>query len=48
MILSGHPEYHDAREQANLVRLVRRGVSLAILGGNAFGWHARLDIATSA
>jgi hypothetical protein len=43
VILSGHPEYHDAREQANLVRLVRRGVSLAILGGNAFGWHARLD-----
>ena len=43
VILSGHPEYHDAREQANLVRLVQRGVSLAILGGNAFGWHARLD-----
>jgi hypothetical protein len=43
VILSGHPEYHDAREQRRLVQLVQRGVSLAILGGNAFGWHARLD-----
>jgi hypothetical protein len=43
VILSGHPEYHDARELRHLVHLVQRGVSLAILGGNAFGWHARLD-----
>jgi len=43
VIISGHPEYHDVREQKAFVRLVERGVSLAILGGNSFGWHARLD-----
>jgi hypothetical protein len=42
VILSGHPEYHDLRERTKLVQLVRRGVSVAILGGNSFGWHARL------
>jgi len=43
VIISGHPEYHDVREQTTFVQLVERGVSLAILGGNSFGWHARLD-----
>ena len=43
VIISGHPEYHDVREQKAFVHLVERGVSLAILGGNSFGWHARLD-----
>ena len=43
MIISGHPEYHDLRERTAFVQLVSRGVSLAILGGNSFGWHARLD-----
>ena len=43
VIISGHPEYHDVREQKAFVHLVKRGVSLAILGGNSFGWHARLD-----
>jgi len=43
VIISGHPEYHDVREQTAFVQLVERGVSLAILGGNSFGWHARLD-----
>jgi hypothetical protein len=42
VILSGHPEYHDLRERSSFERLVRRGVSLAVLGGNSFGWHARL------
>jgi hypothetical protein len=43
VIISGHPEYHDTRERMTFEQLVRRGVSLAILGGNSFGWHARLD-----
>ena len=43
MIISGHAEYHDMRERMSFEQLVRNGVSLAILGGNSFGWHARLD-----
>ena len=43
VIISGHPEYHDLRERMRFEQLVRSGVSLAILGGNSFGWHARLD-----
>jgi hypothetical protein len=43
LILSGHPEYQDLRERSTFQRLLRRGVSLAILGGNSFAWHARFD-----
>ncbi|HET6171207.1 MAG TPA: N,N-dimethylformamidase beta subunit family domain-containing protein [Gaiellales bacterium] len=43
VILSGHPEYQDTGERNQLVQLVRRGVSLAVLGGNSLAWHARLE-----
>jgi hypothetical protein len=43
LILSGHPEYHDLRERSTFQQLLRGGVSLAILGGNSFAWHARFN-----
>jgi hypothetical protein len=42
VVLSGHAEYEDAAARAYYQRALRRGVSLALLGGNDFAWHARL------
>jgi hypothetical protein len=42
VVLSGHAEYQDAAARAYYARMLKRGVSLALLGGNDFAWHARL------
>jgi hypothetical protein len=42
VILSGHLEYLDAASRVYFRRTLRRGVSLALLGGNDFTWRARL------
>jgi hypothetical protein len=43
VILSGHPEYHSLRERDYYAGLGRRGVSLAIFGGNSFVTQARFS-----
>ncbi|MDP9260098.1 MAG: hypothetical protein M3Q31_26580 [Actinomycetota bacterium] len=42
VVVSGHAEYQDAAARAYYTRMLKRGVSLALLGGNDFAWHARL------
>jgi hypothetical protein len=42
VVLSGHAEYQDAAARAYYARMLKRGVSLALLGGNDFAWRARL------
>jgi len=41
VILPNHTEYNDRREIDYYQRLVRQGISLAILGGNSFVWRAQ-------
>ncbi len=41
VILSGHAEYQDAAALAYYRNMAERGISLALLGGNDFVWHAR-------
>jgi hypothetical protein len=43
VILAGHSEYHDGGELGYYTALLRRHVSLALLGGNDFVWHARFS-----
>jgi hypothetical protein len=43
VLVSGHSEYHDGGEIAHYRSLAQRGVSLALLGGNNFVWHARFS-----
>jgi hypothetical protein len=43
VILSGHPEYQTLQERNVYLRMGRRGVSLAIFGGNSFVTQMRLS-----
>jgi hypothetical protein len=43
VVVSGHDEYQDAAARAYFQRLLKRGVSLALLGGNDFAWRARVS-----
>jgi hypothetical protein len=43
LIESGHPEYHSMAERRTITSLPRRGVSVAILGGNAWTVQVRFN-----